>query len=282
MGCYLIVHCWAVIIGVGALFIVWPNPLTLMLAICIIAGRQLGLSILMHEAAHNTLFKTAWLNRTLAQYICAYPVGTDVHSYRDYHLTHHKYTQQDGDPDLGLSAPFPTTRASMRRKFIRDLTGQTALRQRGYQFLQMFWRKQETSANAFKVPGLRGPLVINVIIFAVLAISGYWWAYFVLWLLPLFTVFQLVLRVRNIAEHAVTERSDNQLRHARTTRANWLARMFVAPYWVNYHVEHHAFMFVPCWQLPRLDQALVDAGHLPEMEVQPNYRAVLNLAAPHA
>jgi len=40
-----------------------------------------------------------------------------------YHLAHHAHTQQENDPDLVLSAPFPTTRASYRRKFWRDITG---------------------------------------------------------------------------------------------------------------------------------------------------------------
>ena len=36
-----------------------------------------------------------------------------------------------------------------------------------------------------------------------LAAAGYWWLYPVLWLLPLVTWYQLVSRIRNIAEHAV-------------------------------------------------------------------------------
>ena len=40
------------------------------------------------------------------------------------------------------------------------------------------------------------------------------------------------------------------LRNTRTTRATPLARLLVAPYFVNYHLEHHLFLFVPCWRLP--------------------------------
>ncbi|MGB1202714.1 MAG: hypothetical protein ACPG75_04045, partial [Alloalcanivorax venustensis] len=53
----------------------------------------------------------------------------ELASYRHYHLTHHRYTQTDKDPDLVLSEKFPTSRASLQRKFIRDLTGQTGYRQ---------------------------------------------------------------------------------------------------------------------------------------------------------
>ena len=80
---------------------------------------------------------------------------------------------------------------------------------------------------------------------------GCWWGWFALWLLPRATWFQLVTRLRNIAEHALVAKDEpDPLRHARTTRANWLERALIAPYWVNYHCEHHMFMHVPCWRLP--------------------------------
>ena len=44
-------------------------------------------------------------------------------------------TQQEDDPDLVLSAPFPITKASYRRKFVRDITGRTGFEQRKAQFL---------------------------------------------------------------------------------------------------------------------------------------------------
>ena len=43
-----------------------------------------------------------------------------------------------------------------------------------------------------------------------------------LWLVPLATWYQLVSRIRNIAEHAVVPDNDDPLRNTRTTYANWL------------------------------------------------------------
>jgi fatty acid desaturase len=54
--------------------------------------------------------------------------------------------------------------------------------------------------------------------------------------------------------------------------------MLVAPYWVNYHLEHHLFMFVPCWRLPQAHRILLAAGRRQQMEVQPGYWAVLRAA----
>ena len=43
------------IFAAGAMFVIWPNPLTYILAVMLIGARQLGLAILMHDAAHGAL-----------------------------------------------------------------------------------------------------------------------------------------------------------------------------------------------------------------------------------
>jgi fatty acid desaturase len=69
------------------------------------------------------------------------------------------------------------------------------------------------------------------------------------------------------------------MRHARTTHAAWWERAFVAPYWVNYHCEHHMFMYLPCWSLPKAHRLLKAKGHTARMEVQPGYWGVLRMAS---
>ena len=114
--------------------------------------------------------------------------------------------------------------------------------------------------------------------FAGLAAAGVWWAYPLLWLLPLVTWMMVITRIRNIAEHAVVPDSADPLRNTRTTRANILERLFIAPYYVNYHLEHHLLFYVPCYNLPRVHRILSESRHAARMEVQPNYAAVLRLA----
>ena len=124
-GMWLVVHAWGTIIAAIALVTLWPNPLTWLIAVMVVGARQLGLAILMHEAAHGGIHANKAINEWVGQWLCAVPVGADLASYRSYHLQHHKFTQQPEDPDLSLSAPFPITRESYTRKAIRDLTGQT-------------------------------------------------------------------------------------------------------------------------------------------------------------
>ncbi|MBX3511435.1 MAG: fatty acid desaturase, partial [Hyphomonadaceae bacterium] len=112
-----------------------------------------------------------------------------------------------------------------------------------------------------------------------LTLAGYWWAYFALWIVPLATWFQLVTRLRNIAEHACVGAEEDPLTHARTTYANPIERLLIAPYWVHYHAEHHAFMHVPCFRLQRLHQMLVEKDQSHRIRMAPGYFSVLREAA---
>jgi fatty acid desaturase len=93
----------------------------------------------------------------------------------------------------------------------------------------------------------------------------------------------MITRLRNIAEHACVPKDEpDPLRHARTTHANILERMFLAPYWVNYHCEHHMFMHVPCYNLPATHRLLKQKGVLPRMLTAPSYLDVLRQASSRA
>ncbi len=283
-GLYLVAHCWAVIAAAGALFLVWPNPATLLIAVMVIGARQLGLAILVHDAAHGALHPDHRVNDGVAHWLCAAPVGANLARYRPYHLSHHKYAQQAEDPDLGLSAPFPITPSSLRRKMLRDLTGRTFFKQRlapTFEILRTRRRKGVSLREALK--GIwsfwRDFAFANGVIFLILALAGRWWAYPVLWILPMATWYPLVTRLRNIAEHACVPSNEDPLRHARTTRAGVLERLLLAPYYVNYHCEHHMFMHLPCWSLPKAHRLLAAKGTTKDMEVRGSYYEVLRLAA---
>ena len=124
-------------------------------------------------------------------------------------------------------------------------------------------------------------LIENGMGLLIFSIAGWWWVWVFMWLLPMATWLPLVSRIRNIAEHALVAQNEaDPLRQARTTRANLLERMLVAPYWVNYHCEHHMFTSLPCWNLPMAHRLLQGKGIDARMEIQPGYISLLKLAAP--
>jgi fatty acid desaturase len=128
MGWWALASTWAVIGAAFAVLARWPNPLTFLLAVAVIGGRQLALAIAMHEAAHRSLFRTRVLNDVAADWLCARPIWNDVARYRRHHLEHHAYAGTDRDPDVSLIDPFPVTRSSLVRKLARDLFGISGIR----------------------------------------------------------------------------------------------------------------------------------------------------------
>ena len=319
-GGWLVLHAWA-IVALAALGGAWAwqwhwlaGLAATPVALALLGGRQLGLSILMHDAAHGLLHPNRQVNNFLGQWLTGTATGSDLTAYRTYHLRHHKYTQQAEDPDLPLSAPFPTTRASLIRKIVRDLSGQTFWKQRSGQFALAFkgltaivrghaesdgrdtrvgtpFNKADDAATSIS-SGNGGAVIVAKsvgrflavqLILLALSLALWGWTPFMLWLAALATTFQLFLRLRNIAEHACTSvGSDDPFTHARTTRANMLERATVAPYWVNYHAEHHLFMGVPCYRLAEVHRLLGERGHHPQMTIAPNYAAVLRQATASA
>lgn len=281
-GPALVAHAWGVIAAAFALVALWPHPLTWLVAVMLVGARQLGLAILMHEAAHGALHRNRRINDGLGHWLCAAPVGAALTSYRSYHLAHHKYVQEDGDPDRVLVARFPVSFQSLRRKFIRDLTGQTFVRQRLAGVAALRAASPGAAAQADVLAGgnaLRDHLIVNAALWAVLALAGVWWIYPAVWLVALATWFPFVTRIRNIAEHACLPYSDDPLAHARSVRASWWERLFIAPYWVHHHAEHHAFMHVPCYRLADVRRALAAKGLAGRMVEAASYRAVLHTAA---
>ncbi len=277
-GLACLLHCWAVIGAAMAVGVLWP--LAIPLVVMVVGTRQLGLFILMHDAAHGLLHPNRRINDKAAKWFG----GSELDAYRPYHLQHHRFVQQTADPDLVLSAPFPISPASLRRKIVRDLTGQTFVKQRlGPLAARLKARPAGASVWALLAQEAKSSqvfLITNGVGFALFAAAGLWWVWALMWLLPMATWLPLVTRLRNIAEHAlVAENNADPLRHARTTHANFIERALVAPYWVNYHGEHHMLTQIPCWNLPKAHRILASKGVTARMEVQPSYPAVLRLAA---
>ena len=276
-----IVHCWGVILGAWVVASIWTNPLTVILAIMVIGARQLGLFVLTHDGAHGALYADRKVNDWVCEWILNRPFTDEkIDTYRKYHVKHHVNTQQEDDPDLALSKPFPISKSSFRRKVIRDLTGQTGWDQYGRIFRAAF--KGDTLsqrlANAWRRIGPN--VVINLLFLAGFAVAGVWYMYFLLWWVPALTWNRFVVRLRNIGEHAVVPDNDDRLRNTRTTIASWWERALIAPYNVQYHLEHHLVVNCPHYKLKEAHKMLIAKGFEDQMEIQKGYKAILALAVP--
>jgi fatty acid desaturase len=270
-GAGLVLHAWLVIAATMVLYAAWPSLVTLLVAVVVIGSRQLALAVLMHEASHWLLFPGQRANNRVGAWLCAAPIFADLPRYRRHHHLHHRHTQQPDDPDLARAASYPVSRLALGAAGLGDLTGITAGRH------LLAWRPWR-AASTLSWRRLRGPLVANAVLLGLLAATGHWPLYLVLWMLPLATWYQLLVRLRDVAEHGLVCDGDDPLRNTRTTRAGRLARALVAPYWMNHHLEHHVLVFVPCWRLADAHALLLAKGHGPSMELASGYPEVIRRA----
>ena len=265
---------WLLIAAIFAVVAAWPHPLVLLAAVILLAGRQMGLAVLMHDCGHCTFFSSKALNERVGQWFCALPIMNDQPSYARGHLEHHRKAGTDEDPDLPNYQAYPVSKESFRRKVVRDLTGQT-----GYKLLSFMTRRlldtMRSGDRTLTISYLQ-PYLAQLVLFLVLAAFGIPWAY-LLWAVAYLTVFMLIIRVRQVAEHAaVPDLYDpDTRRNTRTVDAPWWQRLVFVPNGVNFHLEHHFMASVPCYRLRELREHLRRKNALEDVPGYPGYGALL-------
>ena len=293
-GAWAIVSIWGLIFASFALLAWHPSVWTWLVALVVIAGRQLALGILQHEGSHGTLFQSRWANEVLTDWLCARPVWQNLKLYRAHHLAHHQHTGTAQDPDMSLHAGYPTSRRSMARKFVRDLTGLTGLKTvYGLMLMDAGVIKWTVSNHIERLPidgiarttllarmlrNMAPMLITNGVLWGLLALSGHAWVYGA-WALAYFTPFPLFIRIRSMAEHGCLPESSDMFINTRTTRASWLARLTVAPVHVNHHLEHHVMASVPYFRLPRMHAMLQAQASAEVPPPEQGYLSVLRKAS---
>jgi fatty acid desaturase len=256
----------------------WPNPLVLVPAIIVIGTRQHALFIIAHDAAHYLLYERRWLNEVVGR-TCAMVQGLSMCTYRVIHRLHHNNLYGALDPDTALHGGYPRGRMYLIKKLAKDLSGITAWKTYAY-FLggapglntatNLAVRPLDDTSAKLRSEARHdrnAVIFLHVMVLLLFAISGYLLQYLVLWVLPLVTVVQAILRLRAIAEHGATTDFSSPLTAARTNLGPAWLRWLIFPHNVNYHVEHHLYASVPQYHLPRLHQEMTRRGVLEGAEV---------------
>jgi fatty acid desaturase len=267
------------IVVAGALAF-WPNPLAIFLAVIVIGTRQHALFVIAHESAHYLLFENRRLN-DLAGRACATVQGLSMCTYRVIHRLHHNNLYGELDPDTALHGGYPRGRLYLVRKLLKDLSGLTAWKTYAY-FLggapglntrtNVAVRPLDDTSQRLRSDARRDRntvIVFHLATLTLFAFTGYLVEYLVLWILPLLTVVQALLRLRAIAEHGATTDFSSPLTAARTNKAPAWLEWLIFPHHVNYHIEHHLYASVPHYRLPELHRQMTTLGILDRAEVVP-------------
>jgi fatty acid desaturase len=261
---FTIIFQWGVILisaGVSILLNAWW---AYTISIFIIASRQHALGVLFHEASHYRLYRQRWINDLISDLFCALPSGIITSRYRFEHLRHHAAPNTNSDPYWRVFQrnPFcwrwPKKPSQAALVLIRDVLGINTPRA-----LLEFW-PWFPWANHFGSSPLPPPLSIrdrfityfffSAVLFSLFYLNA-WLEFLLLWVLPLSTVTQLLLRIRAISEHFGLEAASgpDATRHI---DASWFEGLAISPLNINYHLAHHMFPNVTWYNLPKLNQML--------------------------
>jgi fatty acid desaturase len=259
---------WAVIALISGAWFLLPTDLGVWrwilypIAVICIASRQHAILILMHEAAHYRLSKNRKLNDIASDIFCAFPLFISTELYRRRHLQHHQHTNTNKDPDWNAMMShddwhWPKDQIAAIWIFLKDVTG-LALHKSFYSLLlwsplKKFFIKRPlnfSSAEIFRF------FAFYLMLLATLYAFNLWLGFFILWMVPSFSVLSFFVRYRTLAEHIMVE-SEHELNKTRHVDPTFFERIILAPLNVNYHLTHHLFPSVPFYNLPEMHRILM-------------------------
>ena len=263
-----------VLLAVAAALIVglWGSP-WMLAGIALMGVAQHSLCILSHEAAHYRLIGMS--------------SGVSMCTYRVTHRLHHNDLYGSEDPDTAIHGGYPRGKTYLLRKLVQDIIGWNAWKTYAYFFgapainedTQRAIRPlNDTSPQLRKAARQDRYFVVAAhIAMPLLALALAGWhglaVYLVVWIVPLMTALQPILRLRAICEHGAVHDLSSPLTAARSNRtfgslANRVLGALLFPHHVNYHLEHHLYPAVPHYHLPALHRALQARGVLDGAEVR--------------
>ena len=248
---------------------VWiDNLLVWALAFLLMGRAHAQFAALMHEAAHRMLFRNKRVNDWVGRWLLGFPSFTPIDLYRRGHMAHHRDEFGPDEPDIPLYRGYPIQRASMRRKLTRDATGRT-----GFKLFKGLLRGVGSSDPAVSSQARR--IVAVQLLFIAIGIAlGHPWVYFILWLAPFLTVWRHINRLRSNAEHGGMQRSKDRRLTTHSVKQSFLARFFLVPFHIGWHLAHHVDSGVPMANLPKLHAELERSGYVNDVIEYPSYRAL--------
>ncbi|KML61850.1 fatty acid desaturase [Burkholderia cepacia] len=238
------------------------------LAVLVVATRQHALFILYHDAAHYHVTRRRGVNDFLINLAIGVPGLVPVEFYRPLHLAHHRHLGTAQDPErqfLYHDQPWrfrPLDAWPLARQFLGDLfvlnmvRNMAAFRRAGGQNTRL--------GQPFQLAAAGWVAIVVLLVWAcsartILLVAALWFA-------PLLTLSVLLQKIRSMAEHSGgPHATPGWADWTYSWRTGWIGRVFVWPYHINLHLQHHRNPAVPWHALPDTvagDEHQLDAPEL--------------------
>lgn len=257
---------WSIIVFMFWLTIYTGNILVYLVSALIVMARKQALGLLMHEGTHYLVSKNRAVNDFVSDIFFAFPLGVSTQFFREFHFQHHKnlgVENHDAELNLKEEMPerwtFPMSRKMFLSLILRDLLGLTLNEWGRFVGILSPWHRLRTDClEAIKThPWIYARFFIYYgVLLTLLTVYNLWLPFLILWILPSLSILPVLFRLRTIGEHAAADCS-NELQTTRTLLLNPIEKFFIAPCGINYHLEHHLFPSIPCYNLGKLHNRLM-------------------------
>jgi fatty acid desaturase len=265
---------WAVIVGVIALAVHIHQLWMTLLAIAIVATRFNIFALLVHEQVHFLGLRGRY-GDLIANLLVGYPLLVlTVEGYAGVHLSHHQYYFTDKDPDhrrkSGEDWNFPMSSKRFARLFLSDLFGLT--------FIKLLKGKRLPNANIFKRPHptpawLRPAYYLAAA--ALLTYFGGWQIFLVYWIVPLITVFPVIVRLGAITEHIYNLPGAGVIESSPLVFQTWWEKLLLPNLNFALHPYHHFYTGVAYINLPKVHEIFARENLVNEKNIFHGYWSYL-------
>lgn len=257
---------WAGILGAWTVVALWPSVWTVLLAMPVIGTRYYALFIIGHDGMHRRLFRRAWLNDLFNDVFIFAPIGAITRINCRNHLNHHKKLATGEDPDRHKH------RSADKRDRLTLLAFVTGLRSLHASLRNVFVGAEDAERPAYQPRDLAILALTQALLIGGLTWAIGFWAWPLLWVLPVFAFMFLADNLRSFAEHAHPEPDEQaDLHRLISFEASLPERVLLAPMNMNYHAVHHLWPSIPYYNLPLADAEIREAGESLGLEWRASY-----------
>lgn len=281
-GLYLSVY---LAIAAAMLLDVWVRqPLITIGLIIFIAGRQHSLYILNHDASHYGLYRSRMGNKFVATFLSNlimlhHPEAWSFVQWRRVHMLHHSHLFTNKDPNyMGREIQGDTRRPlSAGHLTFRCLMAGILSFWKFFMSRQDYVPPHGGNAEKNKFNHLRTLLVsfpddpemnterwLKIIFFSVIisvvVFLDLWRQFILLWIVPMYTIYPMILTFFDLTEHRWTIPTQTLTVNCRSVRLGWWQRLIVSFLHRGLHLEHHIFPNVIAFDLPKLSAILERDG----------------------
>jgi fatty acid desaturase len=235
----------------------WPSWWMIALAIPVVGTRYYALYIIGHDGLHRRLCRDVKTNDLWNDLAIIGAIGAITRLNRANHMRHHATLALPGDPDR---YKYIAANKETKLSYGFALTGLPYMLSA---IGNVFLGKRPTTTAPNYATGYTARDLAILSLWQLALIGGLssaigWWAYPVLWLVPVYVFTYAADIARVFLEHSMPggdDEADATLRLV-TYRSSEIERRFFAPMNMNFHTAHHLWPSIPYYNLPEADRLI--------------------------